>query len=115
MVSINSKGYNLAEVEISTKLVVGASTEIGVASVVDELKTFAEFGLMRIQAQIDMSGVDIDFNGTVACNLCANGFEFHTVTYYSDQVTGGDPIIIGGQVYVDGEAAKVHLTAQVVS
>lgn len=115
MVSINSKGYNLAEVEISTKLVVGASTEIGDAGVVAALKTFADSGIMRIKAQIEMSGVDIDFDGTVGCNLCTNGFEFHTVTYYSDQVTGGDPIIIGGQIYVDGAKTKVHLTAQTVS
>lgn len=114
MVSVNNKGYNLGEVTVSNTLVVGASTTIGSASEINSLKEFADFGVMRIIANIEMNDQTIAFNGCVVCNNCSNGFEFHTVTYFDDQVTGGSPIIIGGQVYVDGSYTKVHLTAVVV-
>lgn len=116
MLNISSNGYNVAVIEVSTKLVVGASTAIDTdVKKLDSIKMFADSGVMRIVANIEMSGVDIDFDGSVMCNQCENGIEFSTITYYSDQVTGGDPIIIGGQLYEEGNALKVHLTAKTIS
>lgn len=116
MLSITSQGYNIGVVSSSVKLVVGASTVVdNDASKIDRLVSFAKTGVLRIKTKIDMSGVDIDFDGAVVANICANGIEFHTITYYADQVTGGDPIIIGGQAYVEDGKIKVHLTAEVVS
>lgn len=116
MLSITSKGYNIGVVTSSVKLVVGASTVVdNDSSKIDQLVGFAQSGIIRIKTKIDMSGVDIDFDGAVMANICANGIEFHTITYYSDQVTGGDPIIIGGQAYVEDGKIKVHLTAEVIS
>ena len=116
MLSITSKGYNIGVVESSVKLVVGASTVVdNDSSKIDRIVGFAQSGIIRIKSKIDMSGVDIDFDGAVVANICPNGIEFHTVTYYSDQVTGGNPIIIGGQAYVEDGKIKVHLTAAVIS
>lgn len=114
--TIGSNGYNVAVITVGTKLVVGASTVVDTdLKKIETVKGFADSGIMRIVSKINMSGVDIDFDGTVMCNQCANGIEFSTITFYSDQVTGGDPIIIGGQLYEEDDKVKVHLTATVVS
>ena len=114
--SIGSNGYNVAEVTVGTTLVVGESTVVDTnLKKIATIKEFADSGIMRIKSKINMSGVNIDFDGTVMCNQCANGIEFSTITFFSDQVTGAAPIIIGGQLYEDDGKVKVHLTSTVVS
>lgn len=114
-ISINSKGYNIGEISVSTKLEAGASVTIGNAKDLEAIRGFAETGIMRIKATIDMGDLDAEFDGCVVCNICPNGFEFHTITYFDSSVTGGSPIIVGGQLYMDGTALKCHITAVTVS
>ena len=116
MITVGSNGYNVAKVVVGTKLVAGQSVTVGTKSDLDKLVALADAaGVARIQATVDLSGTDIEFDGAILCNLCENGIEFHTITYYSAEVTGGSPIIIGGQAYMDGTNMKVHITAVTVS
>lgn len=117
---IESKGYNIAEITPGVKLVAGSSVTVGTRK---DLKQIAELvensGLLKVKSVVTLSGSDVDFNGVVTCNLFDDqgtaSIEFHTITYTSDTITGGDPIIIGGQLYMDGAALKCHLTAVPIS
>lgn len=116
MITVGSNGYNVAKVVVGTKLVAGQSVTVGTKGDLDKLVALADAsGVARIQATVDLSGTDVEFDGAVLCNLCENGIEFHTITYYSSEVTGGSPIIIGGQAYMDGTNMKVHITSVTVS
>ena len=116
MITVGSNGYNVAKVVVGTKLVAGSSVTVGTKADLDKLVALADAaGVARIRASVDLSGTDVEFDGAILCNLCENGMEFHTVTYYSAEVTGGSPIIIGGQAYMDGTNMKIHLTAVTVS
>lgn len=114
-IKYGTKGYNIGTVEVSTKLVAGESVAIGDAKDYNRIVDFAETGILKIKATIDLSGTDADFDGTVVCNKCPNGIEFSTITYFGSAVTGGDPTIVGGQIYMDGTALKCHVTAVEVS
>lgn len=108
----SSRGYNIAKLDVSTKLVAGSSVKIGTKEDYDAIVAFAETGIMRIKATIDMGATDADYDGCVVCNKCQNGIEFATITfYYPSSPTGGDPIVVGGQIYMDGTDLKCHLTA----
>ena len=114
--NIQKKGYNIAEVTTGVKLVAGESTSVGTKKDLDELRELvANSGLCRVKTVITVSGDDLNFDGVVSCNLCPNGFEFHTITYVSNEVTGGSPIIVGGQFYYDAGTTKCHVTAVPVS
>lgn len=109
-------GYNIAKLDVSTKLVAGESVVIGDANDYDAIKSFSASGIMRIKATIDMGATDAEFDGTVVCNQCPNGIEFATITFYNPSYpTGGDPIIVGGQILMDGDDLKCHITATSIS
>lgn len=78
----------------------------------DKIVAFAQTGILRVKATVTLSGGDADFDGTVVCNNCPNGIEFSTITFYDPtSPTGGSPIILGGQILMDGTALKCHITA----
>lgn len=105
-------GYNVGTLEVSTKLVAGESVTIGTKDDYDTIVAFATTGILKIKAIIDMGETDAEFDGTVVCNKCQNGIEFATITFYNPPVpTGGSPIIVGGQILMDGTALKCHITA----
>lgn len=112
----STRGYNIGKIDVTTKLVAGSSVTIGDSSDCDAIKAFSETGMMRIKATIDMGAVDANFDGVVICNQCQNGIEFATITFFDpSSTTGGSPIIVGGQIYMDGTALKCHITATSVS
>ena len=114
--NIQKKGYNIVEVTTGVRLVVGESTSVGTKQDLEELRgLIANSGLCRVKSTVTRNGDDLEFDGVVACNLCPNGFEFHTITYASNEVTGGSPIIFGGQFYDDNGTVKCHVTAVTVS
>ena len=114
--NIQKKGYNIAEVVTGVELVVGESTSVGTKQDLDELRELvANSGLCWVKSTVIRNGDYMNFDGVVACNLCQNGFEFHTITYASNEVTGGSPIIFGGQFYDDNGTVKCHVTAVTVS
>lgn len=113
---VESLGYNIPEVTTGKKLVAGESVAVGTKKELDDLREMIQHcGLLRVKTVVTISGDDLNFDGVVTCNLCQNGFEFHTITYASDEVTGGSPIIVGGQFYNDNGTVKCHITAVVVS
>ena len=114
-IKYSSRGYNVAKIDISTKLVAGETVTIGTQDDYDAIVAFSQSGIMRVKATIDMCDTDADFDGCVICNQCPNGIEFATVTFYNPPVpTGGSPIIVGGQILMDGTALKCHVTATTV-
>ena len=108
-------GYNVGTIDISTKLVSGESVTIGNKDDYDAIVAFAQTGTMKVKVTIDLGNDDANFDGTVVCNRCPNGVEFSTVTYFSDSPTGSTPIIIGGQILMDGDNLKCHISATTVS
>lgn len=117
---IEAKGYNIAEITPGVKLVAGSSVTVGTRKDLNQIaELVANSGLLRVKSVVTISGNDVEFNGVVTCNLFDDqgtaSLEFHTITYVSDTITGGNPIIIGGQLYMDGTALKCHLTAVPVS
>lgn len=115
-IKYSTLGYNVGKIAVTTKLVAGSSVTIGNSRDYDSIKEFSETGMMRIKCTIDMGGSDADFDGVVICNQCQNGIEFATITFYDpSSTTGGSPIIVGGQIYMDGTALKCHITATTVS
>lgn len=111
-IKYSSRGYNVAKIDVSTKLVAGSSVKIGTKDDYDAICAFAETGIMRIKVVIDMGATDANFDGCVVCNACQNGIEFATITFYDpSSPTGGDPIVVGGQIYMDGNDLKCHVTA----
>lgn len=117
---IEAKGYNIAEIVPGVKLVAGSSVTVGTRKDLDQIAELVKnSGLMRVKSVVSLSGNDVDFNGVVTCNLFDDqgtaSIEFHTITYVSDTITGGNPIIVGGQLYMDGSLCKCHLTAVPVS
>lgn len=117
---VESKGYNIAEVITGVKLVAGSSVTVGTKKDLDQLVEMVEnSGLVRVKSIVTLSGNDLEFNGVVNCNIFddagTKSIEFHTITYASAVITGGDPIIVGGQLYMDDGVCKCHLTAVQVS
>lgn len=113
---INRGGYNVPVVETGVTLVAGESITIGTKKDLDKLvKLTSKSGLMRVKSATTISGDTLNFDGTCVCNFFTGNIEFHTVVYASDSITGGDPIIVGGQLYMDGANLKCHLTAVPVS
>ena len=111
-IKYTSRGYNVVKLDISTKLVAGSTVTIGTQDDYDAIMAFAESGIMRVKCVIDMGATDADFDGCVVCNKCQNGIEFSTITFYDpSSPTGGSPIIVGGQMLMDGTALKCHVTA----
>ena len=120
MIHISSKGYNIGSVEVDTKLVASQSVTIGDKRDFGVLLSFAESGIMRVKATVTIGGSDLDFDGCVTCNLFGlnygtPGVEFSTIVFASDSQTGGAPIIVGGQFYMDDDNLVCHLTATTVS
>lgn len=113
---INRGGYNVPVVETGVTLVAGESITIGTKKDLDKLvKLTSKSGLMRVKSATTIGGDTLNFDGTCVCNFFTGNIEFHTVVYASDSITGGDPIIVGGQLYMEGTALKCHLTAVSVS
>lgn len=117
---VEAKGYNIAEITTGVKLVAGESVAVGTRKDLDKIVELVNnSGLIRVKSVVTVGGSDLNFNGVVTANLFdyndATFIEFHTITYASDSVTGGDPIIVGGQLYMDGTTLKCHLTAVTVS
>lgn len=115
-IKYSTLGYNVGKIDVTTKLVAGSSVTIGDAADYDSIKEFSKTGMIRIKCTVDMGSSDADFDGVVLANQCQNGIEFATITFYDpSSTTGGSPIIIGGQVYMDGTVLKCHITATPVS
>lgn len=115
-IKFSTLGYNIGKIDVTTKLVAGSSVTIGDAADCAAIKEYAETGIIRIKCTIDMGATDAEFDGVVTCNQCQNGIEFATITFYDpSSTTGGSPIIVGGQIYIDGTALKCHITATPVS
>lgn len=114
-IKYSSRGYNVAKIDISTKLIAGDTVTIGTQDDCDAIVAFSQSGIMRVKATIDMGATDAEFDGCVICNQCPNGIEFATITfYYPAAPTGGSPIIVGGQIFMDGTALKCHVTATTI-
>ena len=113
---INRGIYNVPVVETGATLVAGESVTIGTQKDLDKLvKLTSKSGLMRVKTATTIGGNTMNFDGTCVCNFFAGNIEFHTVVYASDSITGGDPIIIGGQLYMDSNNLKCHITAVTVA
>ena len=113
---IEAKGYNIAEVETGVTLVAGESVTIGTQKDLDNLvELTSKSGLMRVKTATTIGGNTLHFDGTCVCNFFAGNIEFHTIVYASDSITGGDPIVIGGQLYMDGANLKCHITAVILA
>lgn len=111
-IKYSSRGYNIAKIDVSTKLVAGSTVTIGNESDFDAICSFAETGILRVKATIDMGATDAEFDGCVVCNKCPNGIEFATTTFYAaGEPLGGSPIIVGGQMLMDDNKLKCHITA----
>lgn len=111
-IKYSSRGYNVVKLDVSTKLIAGDTVKIGGKDDYDAIMAFVESGIMRVACKIDMGATDADFDGCVVCNKCPNGLEFATTTFYSaGQPLGGSPIIVGGQMFLDGSDLKCHVTA----
>lgn len=111
-IKYSSRGYNIAKIDVSTKLVAGSTVTIGNESDFDAICSFAETGILRVKATIDMGATDANFDGCVVCNKCMNGIEFATITFYDpSSPTGGSPIVVGGQMLMDDNKLKCHITA----
>lgn len=109
---IERGGYNVPVVVTEVKLIAGESVTLGVQADLDQLvKLTSNSGLMRVKTSTEISGQTMNFDGTCSCNFFDGNIEFHTIVYASDSITGGDPIIVGGQLYMDGTSLKCHLTA----
>ena len=108
-------GYNVGTVEISTKLVAGETVVIGTLDDCLAIKAFADTGILKVKATVDMGAADANFDGVVVCNKCPNGIEFSTITYFSAIPTDSTPIIVGGQMLMDGDDLKCHLVATPIS
>ena len=98
----------------------GESVTVGTRKDLDKIaELVGNSGLIRVKSIVTVGGSDLNFNGIVTANLFDDSgikcVEFHTVTYASDSITGGSPIIVGGQLYMDGTACKCHITAVPVS
>lgn len=112
---INRGIYNIPVVETGVTLVAGESVTIGTQKDLDKLvRVTSKSGLMRVKSATTVGGSTMNFDGSCVCNFFDGNIEFHTVVYASDSITGGDPIIIGGQLYMDGVNLKCHLTAVTV-
>lgn len=113
---IEKGGYNVPVVVTGVKLIAGESVTLGTQADLDQLvELTSKSGLMRVKTATEISGQTMNFDGTCSCNFFDGNIEFHTVVYASDSITGGDPIIVGGQLYMEGTALKCHLTAVSVS
>lgn len=113
---IERGGYNVPVVVTGVKLVAGESVTIGTQADLDQLvELTSKSGSMRVKSATEISGQTLNFDGTCNCNFFDGNIEFHTIVYAADSITGGDPIIVGGQLYMDGTALKCHLTAVPVS
>lgn len=112
---INRGIYNIPVVETGATLVAGESVTIGTQKDLDKLVRLTnKSGLMRVKTATTIGGNTLNFDGTCVCNFFTDNIEFHTIVYASDSITGGDPIIIGGQLYMDGTNLKCHITAVTV-
>lgn len=104
---VESKGYNVAKVVVSQKLVAGESTAIGNKQNYDKLRELvASSGQMRVISTLTVSGNDMDFDGICMANLYEGGIEFSTIVWIGDQTT---PKIVGGQLYMDGNYLKCSI------
>lgn len=108
-------GYNVGTVDISTKLIAGETVEIGTPDDCDAIVAFAQTGILKVKATVDMGASDANFDGVVTVNKCPNGIEFATITYYGDSPTGSTPIIVGGQMLMDDGKLKCHIVATPIS
>lgn len=108
-------GYNVGTIDISTKLVAGETVDIGTQDDCDTIESFANTGIIKIKATIDMGTADANFDGVVTVNKCPNGVEFATITYFSASPTGSTPIIVGGQIFMADGKLKCHVVATPVS
>lgn len=105
---VGSKGYNVAEVIVDTTLVSGEATSIGAVQDYEKLRELVDnSGLMRVKCTLDVSGTEMNFDGTCIANLWDEGIEFSTIVF-----NGADtsvPKIVGGQLYMDGADLKCSI------
>lgn len=105
---VGSKGYNVAEVLIDTKLVSGEATTIGGLEDYQKLRELAgNSGLMRVKCTLDVSGTDMNFDGTCIANFWDEGIEFSTIVFNGADTSA--PKIVGGQLYMDGANLKCSI------
>lgn len=107
--TVESKGYNVAEIVIDKKLVNLQATTIGTAKDYEKIRGLVEnSGLMRVRTVLTVSDVDMTFDGTCIANLWDEGIEFSTIVF-----NGADtsvPKIVGGQLYMDGANLKCSIS-----
>lgn len=107
--TVESKGYNVAEVVLDTKLVSGQATAIGTLKDYNKIRELVDnSGLMRVKTVLTVSGTDMTFDGTCIANLWEEGIEFSTIVF-----NGADssvPKIVGGQLYMDGTSLKCSIS-----
>ena len=107
--TVGSKGYNVAEVVVGTKLVAGQATTIGTLKDYEKIRGLVDdSGLMRVKAVLTVSDTDMTFDGTCVANLWDEGIEFGTIVF-----NGADtsvPKIVGGQLYMDGTSLKCSIS-----
>ena len=110
MITISTKGYNIAKVGISETLTLETATKVGKAEDFDKLLMFANNGYIVLRCKFSVNDELIVFDGSVDCNVYDDIIEFSVVTYDGNDPTGGDAMLLGGQLYLDGNDIKIYVT-----
>lgn len=110
MITISTKGYNVAKIGISETLTLETATEVGKAEDFDKLLMFSKNGYLILRCKFNVDDELVVFDGSVDCNVCDDIIEFSVVTYDGNDPDGGDAMLLGGQLYLDGDDIKIYVT-----
>lgn len=110
MITISTKGYNVAKIGVSETLALETATKVGKAEDFDKLLMFANNGYIILRCKFSVNDELVVFDGSVDCNVYDDIIEFSVVTYDGNDPNGGDAMLFGGQLYLDGDDIKIYVT-----
>ena len=110
MITISTKGYNVAKIGVSETLTLETATKVGKAEDFDKLLMFANNGYIILRCKFSVNNELVVFDGSVDCNVYDDIIEFSVVTYDGNDPSGGDAMLFGGQLYLDGDDIKIYVT-----
>ena len=89
MITISTKGYNVAKIGVSETLTLETATKVGKAEDFDKLLMFANNGYIILRCKFSVNNELVVFDGSVDCNVYDDIIEFSVVTYDGNDPSGG--------------------------